>query len=86
MNKEISHFWTQTSTLYLTVVLPVAHLFLEGAGNQPAELAQAVVDSVTAPFLNDLMRDTTRFIVLYLHMTISCTGSLHFLKNYIAYI
>lgn len=33
------------------------YLFLKGAGNQPAELAKAVVDSVTAPFLNYLRKD-----------------------------
>lgn len=38
-------------------MLPAAHLFLKGAGNQPAQLAEAVVDSVTAPFLNYLRKD-----------------------------
>lgn len=42
--------------------LPGAHLFLEGAGNKPAELAEAVVDSVTAPLLNDLQEDKTRSV------------------------
>lgn len=37
--------------------MPVAHLFLEGAGDQSAELTQAVVDSVTTTFLNYLMRN-----------------------------
>lgn len=33
-----------------------ADLLLEGAGDQPAQLAQAVVDPVTAPFLNYLRK------------------------------
>lgn len=44
----------------------VAHLFLKRAGDQPAELAEAVVDSVTAPLFNDLPNHTTcYFNVLY---------------------
>lgn len=37
--------------------LLVAYLLLIGAGNQPAELAQTVVDPVTPPFLNNLERE-----------------------------
>lgn len=32
----------------------MAHLLLEGAGNEAAEFTEAVVDSVAAPFLDDL--------------------------------
>lgn len=37
----------------------VFYLLLKRAGDQPAQLAQTVVDSVTAPFLNDLANDAT---------------------------
>jgi len=43
-------------------VPPVAYLFLKGAGNQPAQLAQAVVDPVTAPLLNYLRKDKSLVI------------------------
>lgn len=47
---------------------PLVHLLLKRAGNQPAELAQTVVDSVTAPFLNDLANDATCYNVITLRM------------------
>lgn len=38
--------------------VPAGYLLLKRAGNQSAELAQAVVDSVAAPFFDDLANDT----------------------------
>lgn len=49
-----SYFWMWL----VSDVTPVAHLLLKGAGNQSAQLAQAVIDPVTASFLNDLNTDT----------------------------
>ena len=54
-----------SASVILNFWLPVANLFLKGAGDQPAQLAQAVVDPVTAPFLDDLCRDTTCHIWLF---------------------
>lgn len=94
MNKMLPYFWTlYSASVILNFWLPVAHLFLKGARDQPAQLAQAVVDPVTAPFLDDLCRDTTCVIWLFflfvfffkkvMHKVSNCTEKMIFKNNYL---
>lgn len=56
MQRILNEYGALRTQLFLTL-WDFAYLFLVGAGNQPAQLAQAVIDSVTAPFLNNLRKD-----------------------------
>lgn len=72
---KVVHMFANKTVKYICILHMLksyCYLFLKGAGNQPAELAETVVDPVTAPFLNYLRKDKIKSLKLfteYVHMT-----------------
>ena len=51
----------------------MTYLFLKGAGHEPAELTEAVVDPVSTPFLDNLIKNKTHIRLASLFAEYLCT-------------